>query len=70
MTKGPSFGAEFAMASPQIFIAHFGLLSTPQGRATLAARLHRDMLRISTGIEDDPTRVIETLDHSFRTAST
>ena len=67
VAKGPSFGADFTMASPQIFIAHFDLLSTPEGRAALAARgLHRDMLRISAGTEDT-ARIIEALELSFRT---
>jgi cystathionine beta-lyase/cystathionine gamma-synthase len=53
VAKGPSFGADFTMASPQIFIAHFDLLSSPEGRAALRARgLHRDMLRVSLGTEE------------------
>ncbi len=31
--KGPSFGAEFTVASAQIFVAYFDLLSTEAGRA-------------------------------------
>lgn len=50
--KGPSFGAEFTMASAQVFTAHFDLMSTPAGRDVLRAHgLHRDMLRVSVGTE-------------------
>ncbi|MGX1855154.1 L-2-amino-4-chloropent-4-enoate dechlorinase/desaturase BesB [Streptomyces sp. NPDC055299] len=66
VAKGPSFGAEFTMASPQIFIAHYDLLSTPEGRATLRSRgLHRDMLRISVGTEE-PERIVETFEQALR----
>ncbi|MFF9480971.1 L-2-amino-4-chloropent-4-enoate dechlorinase/desaturase BesB [Streptomyces sp. NPDC014733] len=66
VAKGPSFGAEFTMASPQIFIAHHDLLTTPEGRATLRARgLHRDMLRISVGTEE-PERITETFEQALR----
>lgn len=52
VAKGPSFGAEFTMVSPQIFVAHFDLLSTAAGRETLRSHgLHRDMLRVSVGTE-------------------
>ncbi len=51
--KGPSFGWDGTMAAAQVFIAHFDLLETAAGRAELAAHgLHRDMLRVSMGIED------------------
>ncbi|CAO5159049.1 L-2-amino-4-chloropent-4-enoate dechlorinase/desaturase [Frankia sp. AiPs1] len=59
--KGPSFGADFTMASPQVFIAHNDMLSTVVGREELRRRgLHRDMLRISMGIED-PDPLIDSL---------
>jgi cystathionine gamma-synthase len=52
LAKGPSFGAEFTMAAPQVFIAHFDLLSTVEGRTQLRDHgLHRDMLRLSVGVE-------------------
>jgi cystathionine beta-lyase/cystathionine gamma-synthase len=60
VAKGPSFGAEFTMAAPQVFIAHFDLLSTAAGRSVLRDHgLHRDMLRVSVGTEpiDDLTTV-------------
>ncbi|MFI9308889.1 L-2-amino-4-chloropent-4-enoate dechlorinase/desaturase BesB [Streptomyces triculaminicus] len=68
VTKGPSFGAEFTMVSPQVFIAHHDLLTTPEGRATLRARgLHRDMMRISVGTEE-PELIVETFEEALRQA--
>lgn len=65
VAKGPSFGAEFTMASPQVFIAHFDLLSSPRGRQVLNAHgLHRDMLRVSVGIEQCD-RIMEVFDEAF-----
>ncbi len=53
LPKGPSFGAEFTMASAQVFVAYFDLLSSDAGRARLRARgLHRDMVRVSVGTEE------------------
>lgn len=52
VAKGPSFGAEFTMASAQVFIAHFDLLSSSEGRRILREHgLHRNMLRLSVGTE-------------------
>lgn len=68
VAKGPSFGAEFTMASPQVFIAHFDLLSNPQGRDLLRAHgLHRDMLRVSVGIEDGE-RIVQVFDEALSRA--
>ncbi|MCK9893724.1 PLP-dependent transferase [Frankia sp. AgB32] len=64
--KGPSFGADFTMASPQVFIAHNDMLATVAGREELRERgLHRDMLRISVGIEE-PESLIDGLRQVFR----
>ncbi|MEU7049251.1 L-2-amino-4-chloropent-4-enoate dechlorinase/desaturase BesB [Streptomyces eurythermus] len=66
VAKGPSFGAEFTMASPQVFIAHYDLLTTPAGRAALRERgLHRDMLRVSVGTEP-PELIAETFERALR----
>lgn len=70
VAKGPSFGAEFTMAAAQIFIAHFDLLSTAAGRAELRSHgLHRDMLRVSVGVEE-PERIVETFQRAFQPART
>ena len=68
VAKGPSFGAEFTMAAPQVFVAHFDLLSDPGGRAVLGAHgLHRDMLRVSVGTEDID-RITATFEEAFHHA--
>ncbi|MEV4340077.1 L-2-amino-4-chloropent-4-enoate dechlorinase/desaturase BesB [Streptomyces sp. NPDC049590] len=66
VAKGPSFGAEFTMASPQVFIAHYDLLTTARGRAALRERgLHRDMLRVSVGTEP-PELIVEAFERALR----
>jgi cystathionine beta-lyase/cystathionine gamma-synthase len=66
--KGPSFGWDGTMAVPQVFIAHFDLLQTAQGRSELAAHgLHRDMLRVSIGMEP-ATNILSTFEAAFREA--
>jgi cystathionine beta-lyase/cystathionine gamma-synthase len=68
VAKGPSFGAEFTMAAPQVFIAHFDLLSTAAGRKTLRDYgLHRDMLRVSVGTEP-PDEISAWFDEVFQAA--
>lgn len=68
VAKGPSFGAEFTMASPQVFIAHFDLLSHTRGRNLLRAHgLHRDMLRVSVGLEDSE-RIVQVFDDALSQA--
>ncbi len=68
VAKGPSFGAEFTMASAQIFTAHYELLETEQGRQELARHgLHRDMLRVSVGVED-VDEIVATFDDAFARA--
>jgi cystathionine gamma-synthase len=52
LVKGPSFGVEFTIASPFLWLAHFAEVTTPEGRATVrAAGLDPDLLRISIGLE-------------------
>lgn len=66
--KGPSFGAEFTMVSPQVFVAHFDLLSSARGRDELARNgLHRDMLRVSVGTED-PERIVAVFEEALHGA--
>ena len=52
LVKGPSFGVEFTIASPFLWLAHFADVTTPEGRASVrAAGLDPDLLRISVGLE-------------------
>ncbi len=52
LVKGPSFGVEFTIASPFLWLAHFDEVTSPAGRASVrAAGLDPDLLRISVGLE-------------------
>ncbi len=52
MAKSPSFGTEFSMVCPFMYLAHYDLVSTAEGRARLlAAGLAPDLLRLSVGAE-------------------
>jgi cystathionine gamma-synthase len=50
--KGPSFGLEFTLISPYLWLAHFDEVTTEEGRKEIrAAGLDPDLLRISIGLE-------------------
>lgn len=52
VVKGPSFGLEFTLATPFLWLAHFSEVTTPEGRAGLRrAGLDPDLLRVSVGLE-------------------
>jgi cystathionine gamma-synthase len=52
LPKGPSFGMKTTLISPFMYLAHYDLVSTPAGRAELAASgLDPDLLRLCVGIE-------------------
>jgi cystathionine gamma-synthase len=62
--KGPSFGTEFTLAMPYVYLAHFDLLHTPKGRQYLESiGLQSELLRVSVGTEpiDEIIRVFEEL---------
>jgi len=64
LPKGPSFGTEFTLAMPYVYLAHFDLLHTPEGRNYLEnIGLKSELLRISVGTEpiDEIIRVFEEL---------
>lgn len=51
--KGPSFGTIFTMLCPFLYLAHYNLVSTEEGRAQLRANgLDSELLRISVGLEE------------------
>jgi cystathionine gamma-synthase len=53
LPKGPSFGTEFTLAMPYIYLAHYELIKSPEGRKKLAdINIHPDLLRISVGAEN------------------
>jgi cystathionine gamma-synthase len=51
--KGPSFGVRFTLLCPFMYLAHYDLVTTAQGRAFLASvGLDPELIRISVGAED------------------
>jgi len=52
LPKGPSFGMRTTLICPFMYLAHYDLVTTPQGRAELRANgLDPDLLRLSVGTE-------------------
>ncbi|CAM2897722.1 PLP-dependent transferase [Rariglobus hedericola] len=52
LPKGPSFGMKNTLICPFIYLAHYDLVTSEDGRATLAASgLHPELLRLSIGSE-------------------
>jgi cystathionine gamma-synthase len=52
LPKGPSFGMKTTLICPFMYLAHYDLVTTPAGRAELAANgLDPDLLRLCVGIE-------------------
>lgn len=52
IAKGPSFGAEFTLVCPYMYLAHYDLVSNQEGRQFLNEKgLNPELLRISVGIE-------------------
>ncbi len=50
--KGPSFGTEFSIVSPFLYLAHYDLVTTVEGRKYLKDNgLEPDLLRVSVGLE-------------------
>ena len=53
LPKGPSFGLDFTVLAPFLWLSHFEMVTTEQGRAELrAADLNPDLVRVSVGTED------------------
>ncbi len=53
LPKGPSFGTEFTLAMPYIYLAHYELTKSSEGKKHLAdINLHSELLRVSVGMEN------------------
>lgn len=64
MAKGPSFGTEFTLAMPYIYMAHYDLLQTSEGKEKLKGlKIDPELLRISVGMEpiDEIIRIFDSL---------
>jgi cystathionine gamma-synthase len=52
LAKSPSFGTVFSMACPFLYLAHYDLVTTAEGRTRLArAGIPHDLIRLSIGKE-------------------
>lgn len=52
LAKGPSFGMSTTLLCPYVFLAHYDLVHTPEGKAELAASgLEPELLRLAVGAE-------------------
>ncbi|MGJ3244051.1 MAG: PLP-dependent transferase [Opitutales bacterium] len=52
VVKGPSFGTTFTMACPFMYLAHYDLVSSPDGRAFIRDQgIDPDLIRVSVGLE-------------------
>ena len=52
LPKGPSFGITTTLVCPFLYLAHYDLVSTEQGRQYLQAnRLNPELVRLSVGTE-------------------
>lgn len=50
--KGPSFGTQYTLISPFMYLAHYDLVTTPPGREFLSGvGINPELLRISVGVE-------------------
>ncbi|MDP4175785.1 MAG: aminotransferase class I/II-fold pyridoxal phosphate-dependent enzyme [Bacteroidota bacterium] len=64
LAKGPSFGTEFTLAMPYIYMAHYDLLQTSEGKEKLKGlKIDPELLRISVGLEpiDQIIRIFDSL---------
>lgn len=60
MLKSPSFGTEFSLCCPYVYLAHYEMIKSPKGRAELmAAGISPEILRLSIGLE--PVEDIKTV---------
>lgn len=65
MLKSPSFGTEFSICCPYVYLAHYELTKTDKGRCVLReAGLSPQLLRLSVGLESTE-EIIETLDRAL-----
>ena len=52
VVKGPSFGVNFTLLCPFMYLAHYDLVTSPEGRAKLASLgLDPALVRVSVGPE-------------------
>ena len=63
--KGPSFGTDFTLVMLYLYLAHYELVSTPEGRQQLKSLdMDPGLFRISVGLED-PERIEQAFQLAF-----
>ncbi len=66
MLKSPSFGTEFSNCCPYVYLAHYPLIQSDQGRKSLrAAGISPELFRLSVGLEP-VGEIIDTLDRALK----
>ena len=70
LPKGPSFGICETLLCPFLYIAHFELVNSPEGRAVLARHgLNPELLRLSVGLEP-VEHILGALEEAFEALKT
>jgi cystathionine gamma-synthase len=65
LVKSPSFGARFTMMCPFMYLAHYDLVKSSEGRAFLKSKgVDPDLIRLSVGLEPVEA-IIEELDRTL-----
>jgi len=65
IVKSPSFGARFTMMCPFMYLAHYELVSTSEGQASLRKQgINPDLIRLSVGLEPAEA-IIEELERTL-----
>lgn len=68
IAKGPSFGIRTSLLCPFVYLAHYDLVTSAEGRRLLAAaKLPPELLRLSIG-EEPPDAIIDALERGFAAA--
>jgi cystathionine gamma-synthase len=68
IAKGPSFGIRTSILMPYVYLAHYDLITSKEGRSLLAeAGLPADLMRLSVGAEPAEA-TIEALEKAFAAA--
>jgi cystathionine gamma-synthase len=64
--KGPSFGTDFTLACPFMYLAHYELVTSARGRQFLqSVGIYPELIRISVGTEPIAS-IIEVFDQAFQ----
>ena len=69
LPKGPSFGLNSSLACPFIWLAHYDLVTSEEGRAELArSQINPNLVRLALGSEN-PGDILAALDEALSIAA-